>query len=221
MVAKIGASLMCTDLGNAKKEITELEQANIDFFHIDIMDGNFVPNFALSPDFVKMTRANVKTPIDVHLMVNNPENYIDILADAGADMISIHPESTSVLLTTLKKIKGKDIKAGISINPETSLTALDYVWEYLDYLNIMTVSPGFAGQQFIENMYQKIKDAHTIIKKNGWQIEIQVDGNIGENTIPKCREAGATMFVGGTSSIYKKGASLSTNVEKTREIANR
>lgn len=217
---QIGASLMCTDLGNAKNEIIELEEAGIDFFHVDIMDGNFVPNFALSPDFVKLTRNLVKTPIDVHLMVSNPEKYIDVFVDSGADMISIHPESTNFLLTTLLKIKEKGLKVGISINPETSLKVLDYVWEHLDYLNIMTVNPGFAGQKFIDNMYRKISDARQIIEENNWQIEIQVDGNIGENTIPKCLKSGASMFVGGTSSVYKKGTALKENVKEFRGMVN-
>ncbi|MFC4387869.1 MULTISPECIES: ribulose-phosphate 3-epimerase [Gracilibacillus] len=217
-MSKLGPSLMCADLGNIERDIKALDDAGVDFYHIDIMDGRFVPNFTLGPDFVKKVRSLTKTPIDVHLMIQQPELYIDLFADAGADMISIHQESTENLQRALTEIKSKGLKAGVAINPATSLEFIDYVYDVIDYVVVMTVNPGFAGQKFITTMYDKIAKLHSKIEELGRPIEIQVDGNIGPNTIPKCHESGADMYVLGTSAVFNSENSLKENVKNTRKL---
>ncbi|MFD2658598.1 ribulose-phosphate 3-epimerase [Gracilibacillus thailandensis] len=215
---KLGPSLMCADLGNLERDVKALDDAGVDFYHIDIMDGKFVPNFTLGPDFVKTVRSLTKTPIDVHLMIEQPELYIDLFADAGADMISIHQESTENLQRALTEIKSKGIKAGVAINPATSLEFLDYVYDVIDYIVVMTVNPGFAGQKFIPTMYDKIAKLHCKLEQFERPIDIQVDGNIGANTIPKCQESGADMYVLGTSAVFNSENSLEENVNNTRKL---
>jgi len=215
---KLGPSLMCADLGNLERDIKELDKAGVDFYHIDIMDGKFVPNFTLGPDFIRTIRKLTNTTLDVHLMVEEPEKHIDLITDCGVDMISVHQESTKNLHSVLMKIKSKGIKAGVAINPATSLEFLDYIYDVIDYIVIMTVNPGFAGQKFIPTMYQKIAMARDMIKKYNRNIEIQVDGNIGENTIPNCKENGANMYVLGTSAVFNSNHTLEENVNLTRKL---
>lgn len=215
---KLGPSLMCTDLGNVEQDIKELDNAAVDFYHIDVMDGVFVPNFGLNLDFVKRVREITEKPLDVHLMVTDPSRYIDTFAEAGADMISIHAEATTNLQGDLARIQALGLKAGVAINPATSLNVLDYVYDVTDYVVIMTVNPGFAGQRFIPSIYNKIQELSDQIKKRGLNIDIQVDGNIGKNTIPKCKANGATMYIGGTSAVYSSAGTLEENVKKTKEL---
>ncbi|MET2028483.1 ribulose-phosphate 3-epimerase [Enterococcus faecium] len=215
---KLGPSLMCTDLGNVEQDIKELDNAAVDFYHIDVMDGVFVPNFGLNIDFVKRVREITEKPLDVHLMVTDPSRYIDTFAEAGADMISIHAEATTNLQGDLARIQAHGLKAGVAINPATTLDVLEYVYDVTDYVVVMTVNPGFAGQKFIPAIYDKIQELSDQIKKRGLKIEIQVDGNIGENTIPKCKDNGATMYIGGSSAVYNSAGTLEENVKKTKQL---
>ncbi|WP_159721501.1 ribulose-phosphate 3-epimerase [Enterococcus sp. CSURQ0835] len=215
---QIGPSLMCTDLGNVKGDLKELDAAGVDFYHIDIMDGIFVNNFTLGPDFVQKVRDLTEKPLDIHLMVENPERFIDLFHQVGSDMIAIHAEATRNLQGTLTKIKSLGMKAGVAINPSTPLDVLDYVYSVTDYVVLMTVNPGFAGQKFIPDMYEKIAQLKAEIDKRGLQIEIEVDGNIGAATIPQCIAQGATRFIGGSSSIYNPKFTLTDNVKATKEL---
>lgn len=215
---KLGPSLMCTDLGNVEQDIKELDNAAVDFYHIDVMDGVFVPNFGLNLDFVKRVREITEKPLDVHLMVTDPSRYIDTFAEAGADMISIHAEATTNLQGDLARIQAHGLKAGVAINPATSLDVLEYVYDVTDYVVVMTVNPGFAGQKFIPAVYDKIQELSDQINKRGLKIEIQVDGNIGKNTIPKCKDNGATMYIGGSSAVYNSAGTLEENVKKTKQL---
>ena len=182
------------------------------------MDGVFVPNFGLNLDFVKRVREITEKPLDVHLMVTDPSRYIDTFAEAGADMISIHAEATTNLQGDLARIQAHGLKAGVAINPATSLDVLEYVYDVTDYVVVMTVNPGFAGQKFIPAIYDKIQELSDQIKKRRLKIEIQVDGNIGENTIPKCKDNGATMYIGGSSAVYNSAGTLEENVKKTKQL---
>lgn len=213
-MAKIGPSLMCADMGNLEGSVKRLDKGMVDFYHFDIMDGRFVPNFTMGPDMIKTLRSRTDTLFDVHLMVQEPERYIELFADAGADMISVHTEATVHLQRTLQAIRNRGLKAGIALNPSTPLNVLDYVWDTLDYVVVMTVNPGFAGQKFIPLTFGKIAELKEIITHKGLPIEIQVDGNISYDTIPKVLEKGADMLVCGTSSLFKKDKSLEQSLEE-------
>lgn len=206
----IGPSLMCADMGTLKESVTRLDRAEVDFFHFDVMDGKFVPNFTMGPDMIKSLRPYTDKPFDAHLMIEEPERYIDMFADAGCDMISVHAEAATHLQRTLQKIKDRGIKAGVALNPATSLDHLDYIWDQIDYVVIMTVNPGFAGQKFIPATYQKISRLSEFIANTGKKIDIQVDGNISYEVIPEVVERGAEMLVCGTSCLFKKDESLET-----------
>jgi ribulose-phosphate 3-epimerase len=213
-MAKIGPSLMCGDMGNLEDSIKRLDSGKVDFYHFDIMDGSFVPNFTMGPDMIKTLRSKTNTLFDVHLMVKEPERYIDLFADTGADMISVHAEATVHLQRTLQAIRNRGLKAGVALNPSTPLNVLDYVWDTVDYVVLMTVNPGFAGQKFIPLTFEKIAQVKEIITQKGYPIEIQVDGNISYDTIPKVLEKGADMLVCGTSSLFKKDKSLEQALEE-------
>lgn len=216
MKQKIAPSLMCTNLMNVAEDIRQLDEANVDFYHIDVMDGQFVQNFSLSPDFVKQVRALTDKPLDIHIMAKEPEKFIKLFKEAGADMISVHCEATTHLHRVLSQIKSLGLKVGVAINPATPLSELDYVLDLIDYVCLMTVNPGFAGQKFIPAMYDKISELNKKIKSSGREIEIEVDGNIGDITIPKCKELGASMYICGTSAIYRSTGSLNENVQKQK-----
>ncbi|SES74877.1 ribulose-phosphate 3-epimerase [Salinibacillus kushneri] len=207
-MVKIGPSIMCANMGELKDNILRLDRKDVDFFHFDVMDGRFVPNFTLGPDIMKSLRPLTKVPFDAHLMIEEPENYIDVFSEAGADMISVHAEATTHLQRTLQSIRDRGMKAGIALNPATPLTVLDYIWDTIDYVLLMTVNPGFAGQKFIPLAMDKIGELHQMINGKNLSIEIQVDGNISYETIPKVMDRGAEMLVCGTSSLFKKDKTL-------------
>ncbi|EEX2877722.1 ribulose-phosphate 3-epimerase [Escherichia coli] len=216
----LGASLMCADFLKLGGQILELEKGGIDFYHIDIMDGQFVDNFALSIDFIRSIKPLTTRPIDVHLMVDKPERYIEPLVKAGADIITVHAEAVTHLHGVLSTIRSHGVKAGVALNPSTHVESLGYVVDLIDVLLIMTVNPGFAGQKFIDTMHEKIRFAHTWLKEHGSNAVIEVDGNIGHHTIPPCVAEGAGMFVLGTSALFHNRGTIAENLAETRAITD-
>jgi len=198
---KIAPSILSADFSRLGEEVSRAEKSGADIIHIDVMDGNFVPNITVGPPVVKAIRAYTKLPIDVHLMVKDPERFIDKFYDAGADIISVHVEACKHLHSTIQSIKQKGIKAGVVLNPATSLSNIKWVLNDLDMVLLMTVNPGCGGQKYIDSLTEKIRELKEMIVKTGLNIDIEVDGGIRPDNIYEVTEAGANVIVAG-SSIY-------------------
>ena len=215
----ISPSLACANFRHLEKDIRTLEECRVDFLHIDIMDGNFVPNFGLNFSLMRMLRDLTMIPLECHLMVMNPERYIERTVKEGAHYITIHAESTFHVQQTLAKIRELGAKSGIALNPATPVNVLEHILDDLDMIVVMTVNPGFAGQKMIPSMLEKLAKVRRLIDDHGLKnIHIQVDGNVSMENIPLMLEAGATMLVGGTSSVFRKGHSIRDSVETIKSL---
>lgn len=201
-MVKVSASLDCADYLRLEEEIKKLERAKIDMLHIDIMDGVFVPNFALGTNLLRKLRPATSLTFDVHLMVQNPETFIPLFADLGADIITFHAEVSPRLHYLVDMIKKEGKKAGLALNPSTPPEFLSYLLPYLDLVLLMTVDPGFVGQKFIPEAISKVEKVREMAEEKGLDLDIAVDGGIGENTVPPLKRAGANVFVAGTTSIF-------------------
>ncbi|MEI7831437.1 MAG: ribulose-phosphate 3-epimerase [Prolixibacteraceae bacterium] len=216
---KIEASVACANFRNLEGEIREMELSGIDYLHIDIMDGMFVPNFCLDFSIMKTISEITDIPMECHLMIENPERYIEKAAQMGSKYISIHTEATHHVQRAMVQIRGLGVKSGIALNPATPISVLDYILEDLDMIVILTVNPGFAGQALIPGTIGKILEVRELLDRKGFSnIEIQVDGNVSMENIPKMVNAGATMLVGGTSSVFRKGHSIKESVTMMRSL---
>jgi ribulose-phosphate 3-epimerase len=207
---------MCADLCHLEEGIRRLEAAGADMLHIDMADGHFVPNLLLGLDLVRQLRQKTALPLDVHLMVENPDDYIDRLAEIGVEMVAVHAEVCPHLDRTLTQIRERSMQAGLALNPATPLEAVHYVRERLDFILLMTVNPGFAGGTLAAGGIRKIADCRRYLKENGFEIPIMVDGNVSFANIPRMVAAGAEILVAGTSSWFNGQWPLLENVEKTR-----
>ncbi|MCG3090148.1 ribulose-phosphate 3-epimerase [Sporosarcina cyprini] len=202
-MVKIAPSILSADFSKLGEEVKEVEKAGAELIHVDVMDGHFVPNITMGPIVVEALRPVTTLPLDVHLMIENPDNYIEQFAKAGADYITVHVEACRHLHRTLQLIKSYGVKPGVVLNPHTPLETIQHVLEDIDMVLFMTVNPGFGGQKFIHSVLPKVEQLSTIIRERNLSIEIEIDGGINEETIVPCVKAGATIFVAG-SAIYNE-----------------
>jgi len=214
--AQIGASILTSDLLNLGEEIRRAEAAGIDFLHLDIMDGMFVPNITFGPLMVETVRRATELPIDVHLMIEAPERYLDAFVDAGATTLTVHTEATGHLHSVLQTLKRRGVRAGVTVNPATPLVMLEDVLPIADQLLIMSVNPGFGGQTFIPGTLGKIERAREMIERLSPKCNLEVDGGLKATNIGKVRAAGADMFVVG-SGVFNPDASVADSVARLRE----
>ncbi|MBU0544681.1 MAG: ribulose-phosphate 3-epimerase [Proteobacteria bacterium] len=195
----IAPSILSADFSMLGKEIESVEQAGADWIHVDVMDGHFVPNITMGPIVVEAVRRVTTLPIDVHLMIENTDRFIPDFAKAGASLISVQVEACTHLNRTIQLIKEFGVKPGVVLNPATPLSAIEWVLEYIDFVLIMSVNPGFGGQAFIGNSLDKIKELKKIINKKGLSTLIEVDGGVNKDTIRDVSTAGADVFVAGSA----------------------
>jgi len=196
---KIAPSILSADFSRLGDEIRAVEAAGADYIHIDVMDGHFVPNITIGPLVVEAVRKVTTLPLDVHLMIENPDRYIPDFVAAGSDIIVVHAEATCHLHRTVQLIKSLGKRAGVSLNPATPLYVLDYVLEELDLVLLMTVNPGFGGQSFIEACLPKIHSLRAMLDKRGCEAELEVDGGVKPSNIARIAHAGADVFVAGSA----------------------
>ena len=204
VLKKIAPSILSADFSILGEEIRKVEAAGADYIHIDVMDGHFVPNITMGPLIVKAARKVTDLPLDVHLMISDPDLFIDDFADAGASIITVHPETLLHVHRTIEHIKEQKVKASLALNPATPLDILEYVLPDLDMVLLMTVNPGFGGQKFIRGVVPKIRKLRKILDQNQYNVELQVDGGIGPDTIREASSAGADVFVAGSAIFYSE-----------------
>ncbi|MCQ6274049.1 ribulose-phosphate 3-epimerase [Bacillus sp. V3B] len=200
---KIAPSILSADFSQLGEEIKDVERGGADYIHVDVMDGHFVPNITIGPLVVDSIRPITDLPLDVHLMIENPDQYIEAFVKAGADYITVHVEACRHLHRTIQLIKSFGVKAGVVLNPATPVQLIEPIIEDLDMVLLMTVNPGFGGQKFIMSVLPKIKQVKELVVQKGLNLEIEVDGGVNKDTAPLCIEAGADVLVAG-SAVYSQ-----------------
>ena len=213
---KISPSILSADFSNLGNEIQNLEKAGADLIHIDVMDGHFVPNITIGPEVIHGLRKYTSLPFDVHLMISPVHNFIKNFADAGADIITIHPEATNDLVSSIKKIKSYNIKAGVSLNPETLVDKVLPVLNSIDLVLVMSVNPGFGGQKFIKETIEKVKLLRKEIDQKKFAVEIEIDGGINFDNAKIVKKAGVDILVSGTTIFKNNEGNIKKNIETLR-----
>ena len=210
---KISPSILSADFSKLGNEIQDLEKAEADFIHIDVMDGHFVPNITIGPEVISKLRKYTSLPFDVHLMISSVDNFIKSFANAGADIITIHPEATKDLVGSIEKIKSYKKKVGISLNPETPVDKILSVLELIDLALVMSVNPGFGGQKFIKEVLEKVKILRKEIDSKKLETVIEIDGGINFENAKLAKNAGVDILVSGTTIFKENGGNLKKNIE--------
>jgi ribulose-phosphate 3-epimerase len=212
----IAPSILSADFAKLGEEVRAIDEAGADWIHIDVMDGHFVPNLTIGPGVVKALRPHTKKPFDVHLMISPVDPFLDAFAEAGADIITVHPEAGPHLHRTVQRVKSLGKKAGVSLNPATPAKALDYVLGEADLVLVMSVNPGFGGQRFITSQLKKIEAIANRIAKENLEVRLEVDGGIDPETAPQTIAAGANVLVAGTAAFRGGLSAYADNIRALR-----
>lgn len=215
MMNKLAPSILAADFSILGEQIKKVESAGAEYLHIDVMDGSFVPSISFGLPLISSIRKSTGLTFDVHLMVTEPERFVDQFADAGANILTVHQEACTHLNRTLKHIKERGVKTGVALNPATDISTLKYVLNYVDMILVMSVNPGFGGQEFIPETLEKLKDVKNMVKAGGRDIDIEVDGGITLKNVDTILKAGANVIVSG-SSVFR--GNITDNVKNFLEI---
>ena len=210
---QISPSILSADFSQLGSEIRRLEEGGADLIHVDVMDGHFVPNLTIGPPVIKALKKNCSIKFDVHLMISPVHKYIDAYADAGADIITFHPEATDDLSASIKRIKDFGKKVGVSLNPETSVSVIRDYLDQIDLVLIMSVNPGFGGQKFMPEVLEKIKELRNIQKEKNVDFDIEIDGGINFENSKIAIEAGANILVSGTTIFKSNNGDIKKNID--------
>jgi ribulose-phosphate 3-epimerase len=219
MGMRISPSMMCADFLHLAKDLESLEAGGADYLHVDVMDGGYVPNFTLGPDFCKALAKGSKLPLDIHLMVENPERHVSSFAAFPGCIVTIHPETSRHPLRTLDLIRSLGARAGIAIDPAMPIASVAEMLPYVGLACVMTVNPGYAGQKLVPTTLAKVRELADLVLEQGLDVEIEVDGNVSWENIPRMVEAGAQVLVAGSSSLFDGTAGLADNLRRMRSLA--
>lgn len=219
-MVKIAPSILSSDFGRLAEQVIEAEEAGADWIHVDVMDGSFVPNITIGPAVTEAVRSATDLPVDVHLMINNPDQHLEAFADAGADYLTVHQEACAHLHKTIDAIRDMNVRPGITLNPATSIGTIEDIIDYVDLVLVMSVNPGFGGQSFIPSSIERIKKLKDLIRRRGLTgVELEVDGGINENTAASVVNAGSSVLVAG-SAVYGHPEGVAEAIRRLRLAAS-